>query len=246
LLQTEPKIMRVRAGGFTEAEALALAWSKRNKEADLIEAKRPVRVTVNREDIDNYKRPRFSSSRSHREERRPHRRSPEPSKSKRTGERDSPNYNPYVGNSDNYTDTTSCNDSRGRDVRDNGTGRVQHDEWDRSRSRDRTVRHRSKESRRKGVNDRSGRNRSPLSRSRSRSRSRTRSRSRSIRRSPITRSRSRSPLPPTWAHDKFSAVAADSPNIERRRERDGDYRPPSPTWVSRAGGVAIMRKKSKH
>jgi hypothetical protein len=23
-----------------------------------------------------------------------------------------------------------------------------------------------------------------------------------------------------------------------------DYRPPSPTWVSRAGGVAIMKKKS--
>jgi hypothetical protein len=236
--------MRVRAGGFTEAEALALAWSKRNKEADLIEAKRPVRVTKNREDISSYKRPTVNSSRSYQEERRPHRRSPEPRKSKRSGERGSPNYSPYVGNSENYTDTTSCNDSRGRDVGDDRTGRVQHDEWDRSRSRDRTIRHRSKESRRQGVNQWSGRYRSPSSRSRSRSRWRSRSRSRSMKRSPITRSRSRSPLPPTWAHDKFSVAAADSPNIERRRERDGDYRPPSPTWVSRAGGVAIMRKKS--
>jgi hypothetical protein len=61
-----------------------------------------------------------------------------------------------------------------------------------------------------------------------------------------SRSRSRSPIPATWAHDKYSKNVIDSPTydekLERRRELN-NYRPPSPTWVSRAGGVAIMRKK---
>jgi hypothetical protein len=30
------------------------------------------------------------------------------------------------------------------------------------------------------------------------------------------------------------------------RELPKDYRPPSPEWVSRAGGVAIMKKKKSH
>ena len=39
--------------------------------------------------------------------------------------------------------------------------------------------------------------------------------------------------------DWFAKVADASPI----REAPKDYRPPSPDWVSRAGGVAIMKKK---
>jgi len=30
---------------------------------------------------------------------------------------------------------------------------------------------------------------------------------------------------------------------ERSAAVDRDYRPPSPTWISKAGGVAIMKKR---
>lgn len=43
-----------------------------------------------------------------------------------------------------------------------------------------------------------------------------------------------------WNHDKFVRQAEPSPE---RRVPTG-YRPPSPEWVSRAGGVAIMKKRS--
>lgn len=75
-------------------------------------------------------------------------------------------------------------------------------------------------------------------RHKSRSRSHSNSRGGSWRsRSPEERSRNPRAF---WTHDKFADVASSSP---LRRQLPDDYKPPSPEWVSRAGGVAIMRKK---
>jgi hypothetical protein len=245
--------MRVRAGGFTEAEVLALAWSKRNKEADLIEAKRPRKNLDSGSGKGEEKRCAIKDDRSrHKDRRSPCRRS-EIRNEKKHGGRDSPNYSPYIGNDEKSTDFDT-KDEFGRD--NAGNKRARRDEWDRSSSRDRGKRRevkaqRSQSSKHLSKDSRSfsrSRSRSLTrfqSRSRSRSpRSQSPSRSRASRRQDYSeRSRSRSPLPPTWAHDKFSSAVTDSPSPGRKRDL-GDYRPPSPTWVSRAGGVAIMRKKS--
>lgn len=242
--------MRVRAGGFTEAEILALAWSKRNKEADLIEAKRP-RKNLDSGSVKGEER-RYSSKedRSRQQDRRSPCRRSEIRNEKKLGGRDSPNYSPYIGNYEKSTDFDT-KDEFGRD--NAGNKKVRRDEWDRSSSRDRGKRRevkaqRSQSSKHLSKDSRSSsRSRSrSLARFQSRSRSRSQSPSRSIasrRQEYSERSRSRSPLPPTWAHDKFSSAVTDSPSPGRKRDL-GDYRPPSPTWVSRAGGVAIMRKKS--
>ena len=66
-----------------------------------------------------------------------------------------------------------------------------------------------------------------------RRRSFSRSRSRS-------RSRDKEKYVASWSHDKFSHTSDHSPV----RSLPKDYRPPSPTWVSRAGGVAIMKKRT--
>jgi len=71
-----------------------------------------------------------------------------------------------------------------------------------------------------------------IGRARSKSPSRDRSKSRS-------RSRERR----GWRHDKFDNREDDDDDARRREQLPKDYRPPSPTWVSRAGGVAIMKKK---
>lgn len=79
---------------------------------------------------------------------------------------------------------------------------------------------------------RRSRSRSPLRRDVSRSPSRSRARIRSRSRTPESRKKK-------WGHDMFSDTRDKSPPSRI----PSDYRPPSPTWVSRAGGVAIMRKK---
>ena len=242
--------MRVRAGGFTEAEILALAWSKRNKEADLIEAKRPRKNPDFGSDRREEKRCTTKEDRSRHRERRSPGRYSEIRDEKKHGGRDSPNYSPYTGNYDKSTDSET-RDEFGRDV--SGIRKEKRDEWDRSCSRDRSKHrevkaHRSQSSKHLSKHPRSStrsRSRSlTRTRSRSRSRSQSPSQTRAFRRQDLSeRSRSRSPLPPTWTHDKFTSSTADSPSPGRKRDL-GDYRPPSPTWVSRAGGVAIMRKKS--
>lgn len=72
-----------------------------------------------------------------------------------------------------------------------------------------------------------------IGKARSKSSSRDRSRSRS-------RSRGRR----SWRHDKFDNRVDDDDDTRRRELLPKDYRPPSPTWISRAGGVAIMKKKA--
>lgn len=72
-----------------------------------------------------------------------------------------------------------------------------------------------------------------IGKARSKSSSRDRSRSRS-------RSRGRR----DWRHDKFDNRDDDDDDTRRREQLPKDYRPPSPTWISRAGGVAIMKKKT--
>ena len=42
-----------------------------------------------------------------------------------------------------------------------------------------------------------------------------------------------------WLHDKYDLDGDEPPPINRIRP--SGYRPPKPKWVSRAGGVAIMR-----
>ena len=279
--------MRVRAGGYTEAETLALAWSKRSKDFDLIKAKLPYNTSSYDDGSREYGRRKLTSdsaprsykttvqkSPDHNKGRAPPRTSPSPRKERNPFERDSPNYSPYEGNIDKFTVSggIECTNSRHR----NPTDKCHSCEWDRSCSRERsrgractrdeTRTTRSSKGLKNSRRERHGsisRSRSRSSskshrrrhkeksarphRSRSRSRSFSRSRSRSktsYRRSPLrSRSRSRSPLPPTWTHDKFAANTGSSPSPERRRELQ-NYRPPSPTWVSRAGGVAIMRKKT--
>lgn len=277
--------MKVRSGGFTEAEALALAWSRRSKEFDLMKAKLPYSTSNYDNGSREERRPGLSAESAPRRERRSTRNSPEfrerraPSRTSRISrkerklfERDSPNYSPYEGNIDKYADSggiESRNSCQSSSIQES-----QSREWDRSCSRERSRTHAAhgrdemstqrstgnprKRNHRSATHSRSRSgsrvrrprfvNKSvhlPRSRSRSRSLSRSRSRSRSktpSRRSPL-RSRSRSPLPPTWTHDKFTSNSGSSPSPERRKELQ-NYRPPSPTWVSRAGGVAIMRKKT--
>lgn len=53
--------------------------------------------------------------------------------------------------------------------------------------------------------------------------------------------RGRVRTPDQWTHDRYSERTSPSPV----RVVPTDYRPPSPEWVSRAGGVAIMRKRNK-
>ena len=275
--------MRERAGGFTEAEILALAWSKRVKEGELIKAKKQTQTPKYPEE---HSRDRNSTRREDRRGRqsRKHsrkspehagvsssRRSPENRRKRRHGERDSPNYS--LGSYEKHVDGVNIADRSRSPHR-----RERNDEWDRSRSRECTVsdendihRSRTRDSELDRDNDRS-KHRNPTVRgkeensggrannyrARSRSKSWTRSRSRSIshrrdrsrsnsrsKSRSRSRSRSRSPMPPTWSHDMFSSVVTDSPERKAgQRGGDSDYRPPSPTWVSRAGGVAIMRKKS--
>lgn len=86
------------------------------------------------------------------------------------------------------------------------------------------------------------------SRSRSRSRSRdrmardTRRSARRDSRSSSTERRGRSRSPNHWTHDKYNSARSSPSPV---RIVPSDYRPPSPEWVSRAGGVAIMRKRIK-
>ena len=46
----------------------------------------------------------------------------------------------------------------------------------------------------------------------------------------------------SWFHDKYEYKF--SSELSPKRDIPRDYRPPSPKWVSRAGGVAIMRRHS--
>mmetsp|Transcript_201 Transcript_201/g.323 ORF Transcript_201/g.323 Transcript_201/m.323 type:complete len:180 (+) Transcript_201:35-574(+) len=47
-----------------------------------------------------------------------------------------------------------------------------------------------------------------------------------------------------WRHDKYDRS---SPSPGRSKVVDPNYRPPSPSWISKAGGVAIIKKrKSDH
>ena len=261
--------MRERAGGFTEAEVLALAWSKRIKEGDLINQKKEVKTThheeensrvrhsTRRDDRHDRESKRHSRKASEHADSRPSRRSQDRRGVERYGERDSPNYS--LGSYEKHIDGEKVADKSRSPHR-----KASNDEWERSRSRERNVRgrrdndrgnYRDSNPRLRGEerisrdtasrhNSRNhGKSRTPSrSRSRSRSISYRRDRSKSYSRS---RSRSRSPMPPTWSHDMFSSVVTNSPDRKMgQRGGDSDYRPPSPTWVSRAGGVAIMRKKS--
>ena len=262
-------VMREKAGGFTEAEILALAWSKRIKEGDLINAKKQTKTILSEEEN---RRGRHSRRRDDRHDTagrkhsrkasghadsRSSRRSQERRGVKRYGERDSPNYS--LGSYEKHVDGEKVVDKRqSPDLKESN------DEWERSRSRDRDVRgHRDGDRGKHGDKNPKSRREEVMSRdttsrrnSRNRSKSRTRSRSPSRSRSisyergrsksrSRSRSRSRSPMPPTWSHDMFSSVVTNSPDRKiGQRGGDSDYRPPSPTWVSRAGGVAIMRKKS--
>ena len=53
----------------------------------------------------------------------------------------------------------------------------------------------------------------------------------------------------SWVHDKYEFRFSSEASPERTvtgsdNRRNSDYRPPSPRWVSRAGGVAIMKGRS--
>ena len=80
------------------------------------------------------------------------------------------------------------------------------------------------------IKDRSTDEYKPRERTHSRSRSRSHSRE---------RSHSRKKTGNNWSHDKFDPHE----NIREIKPVPFDYRPPSPTWKSRAGGVAIMRRE---
>lgn len=55
----------------------------------------------------------------------------------------------------------------------------------------------------------------------------------------------------SWRHDKYIEIVDDRYHDNENEYDDkynvrrvpNDYRPPSPTWISKAGGVAIMKKK---
>jgi hypothetical protein len=287
-------IMRVRKGGYTEAEQLALEWSKKQKKEEdpvnvkhrfiasflhkeMASATRPPSAKDDDEGKkerktskygDEGKKERKSSRKEHRHEHKHERRhrssspkrrqrssspkvrrrSPSPKKVRKDGERESPRYSPYRGAEETYLipddkDNSDLRVGSSSSVRKNSQN--DDNEWERSRSRDRRGRdggRKEEKGERKDddINDRDSRIKRRYSRSRSRSNSEFKSRANR------SRSRSRSPIPAHWAHDKYSLNVVDSPTydekLEKRRELN-NYRPPSPTWVSRAGGVAIMRKK---
>lgn len=82
-------------------------------------------------------------------------------------------------------------------------------------------------------------------RSRSRDRGRGRSRSRSNSRS---RQSYKSSSKQSWTHDKYNEEEQnhneddEDQNTDRRKYLPKDYIPPEPRWISKAGGVAIIRK----
>ena len=49
----------------------------------------------------------------------------------------------------------------------------------------------------------------------------------------------------SWSHDLYSVEDELEDPGPPRRAVPSDYRPPSPTWVSRAGGVANMKRKKQ-
>eukprot|EP01040_Poterioochromonas_malhamensis_P007405 gene7405-7988_t len=79
---------------------------------------------------------------------------------------------------------------------------------------------------------------------RERSRSGSRGRRRSQSRSRKNREREGRKVEDSWGHDLFDDKIEENEKGNQKRSLPSDYRPPSPEWISRAGGVAIMRKKT--
>ena len=141
--------MRVRAGGFTEAEILALAWSKRSKDFDLIKAKLPYNTSNyddgSREDarrkLTSDSAPRrdmtaIKRSLDYHRGRASSRTSPAPRKERDPFERDSPNYSPYEGNIDSNAVSGGI---EGRNNQERKPSHKSHScEWDISCSRERS------------------------------------------------------------------------------------------------------------
>ena len=46
----------------------------------------------------------------------------------------------------------------------------------------------------------------------------------------------------SWHHDKYNS---DEESIDRKKLIPDGYKPPSPEWISKAGGVAIMQKRNQ-
>ena len=44
-----------------------------------------------------------------------------------------------------------------------------------------------------------------------------------------------------WLHDRYDLDQDEHSSAPARQQPPPDYKPPKPRWVSRAGGVAIMR-----
>ena len=213
--------------GYTEAERLAYKWHKMNRssgkrsdDCDVFVRSNRSRPVVERTQL-GYNRPcGRSRSRS------------------RSRLRESESQRGHAG------ENIACVDKYGRSSRHHESNNKIRSERSRSKSE-------SKKMRRRGH-----------SRSSSSCRQHSRQHSRS-------RSRDRSSSPQIWTHDKWSSETRSvddpqlvgilkaraaatgynhisdrqrSPSAEQRRRNLQGYRPPSPTWVSRAGGVAIMRK----
>lgn len=145
------------------------------------------------------------------------------------------NRNGYKSRDMARMDRDRSRDRRRDTNRDRDRSRDRNRNMSRGRSRDRSRdMSRGRDKSRDKIRDR---NRDGNIDDRNRDRSRSRSRGR------------RSPLPQMWRHDKFNDDRDEAdgcspqPEEGRRHRLPSDYRPPSPTWVSRAGGVAIIRGK---
>mmetsp|Transcript_19061 Transcript_19061/g.38508 ORF Transcript_19061/g.38508 Transcript_19061/m.38508 type:complete len:241 (+) Transcript_19061:87-809(+) len=236
-----------KKGGFTEAELMAAAWSKqqrllsgqqqqsnapdgshrsniisKNHQHSMGNRDQNLRNRSNDGLDQNFRKSRIDTS--DRRDRRPRSRS----KSK-TDSHPSPVDTTSRSNVEVTRDAPSV-DGFGRTIEPGmKVSRI-------CRSRSRSRSHRRSETHSKQ------RFRSP-SRSRSRSPSRSRSRSRSRNSGNNWKRGKSSAWSKNWTHDKFDRNASPERDPRESSRIPQDYRPPSPTWVSKAGGIAIMRKK---
>lgn len=202
--------------GFTEAEKAAMMWRKQQREQD----------NKNQESNPNISRPRRDTAgvsfpqRCHSDRRS--RRSN--SRNQRYSRNDRPNE--WDKQDSSYFDDFGREISREKYLALEREKRKDNDSRDNDRRRN-EIRRRSTSGDRDRSEDRS-RSRRSRSRNRSYEDDRKRRRSREER----------------WSHDLYHDLERASPDRDGVRRPDENYRPPSPTWISRAGGVAIMKKRT--
>ena len=250
-----------KASGFTEFEKAAMEWSRLNKQKEIQLAKdRPLRESE-RHVLSRNPKPHY---RSHDDDTKQVYNSNHSRRYTRDDERESSRQRlSHDAEVDKYgrvipdSKQPEKNNDKGREHRVRGRSRSRSHSSNRNQDRRLSSRSRSskKDKKKKERHSRSrsrSRSRNRVSRSRNISRSRSRSRSRDREWGGKSKSSKddfyklrnyrRSNEEEEWVHDKFSKIESE-PSPEREYITREGYKPPSPTWVSRAGGVAIMRKR---